>query len=331
MTDVREKTRQGKNRAQSLKDALTEYCRIFDLSGASKVLKQIKLRNYDWGHYVTTIYDDFGLSWSQKEQLLALFVDYRSDEEDALVANLWYTLSNYNASTATKEDDDELTEIEDLDLEQLQIGNSLESDDVLDERSRMGWQEYIGRQLCQKYPRLASQKGISREVQTILELAIGHEAYWVIPDVNENGKYHEQAVSEDLKDVLRKGVISLAVQIGNVETIKRLVALYKYFDIEPAEDEFILQNAVLKKNGAVVDLLLEAFEGLVMQRRNGKSVLEELRPLGHFEDKAHIEQSLVSKIVRLQDIALSRQLLYDSSSKLATGSDIKILMSGRHT
>ncbi len=316
--------RQGKNRAQLL-NSLTEYCRIFDLSAASKILKQIKLKNYEWGHYVATIYDDFGLSWSQKEQLLALFVEYRSDEEDALVANLWYTLSNHNASTATKDIDDELAGVEDLDLEELHIGNGSESDDILDERLERGWQEYIGRQLCQKYPRLASQKGISKEGQTILELAIGHEAYWVIPDVNENGKYDEQAVSEELKGALRKDVISLAVQIGNVETIKRLVALYKYFDIEPAEDEFILQNAVLKKNGAVVDLLLEAFDGLVMQRRNGKSVLEELRLLGHFEDKAHIEQSLVSKIVRLQDIALSRQLLYDSSSKLAIGSDIKYL------
>lgn len=313
--------RQGKSRAQSsLKDTLANSCRLFDLSTASETLKQIKLKNYDWGYYVTTIYNDFNLSWSQKKQLLALFVDYKSSEEDALVANLWYALSNYNASAAIKDDDDEWMENEELDIEEPHNGVGSESDAVLEERPRMGWQEYIGRQLCQKYPRLASQKGISREVQTILGLAIGHEAYWVIPEVNDDGKYLEQAVSEDLKVALLKGessntVLSLAVQIGNVETVKRLVELYKYFEIEPAEDEFVLQNAILKKNGVVVDILLEAFEGLVVQRRNGKSALEELRPLGHFEDKAHIEQSLVSKIVRLQDIALSRQLLYDSSSK----------------
>lgn len=315
--------RQAKPRAQSLKDTLkilTDSCRDFDLSAASISLNSIKLQNYEWGHYVATVYEDSHLSWPQREQLLALFVDYRCDEENALVANLWYalSLSNNNASAANKDDDDELMESEDGN----EIG--LESEAILEERLRMGWQEYIGRQLCQKYPRLASQKGISKEVRTILELAIGHEAYWVIPEVNENGKYLEQAVPEELKHALRKGespntVLSLAVQIGNVETIKRLVALYKHFKMEPAEDEFILQNAILKKNGVVVDLLLEAFEGLVEQRRNGKSALEELRHLGPFENKAHIEQSLVSKIVRLKDIALSRQLLYDSSSKWAIG------------
>lgn len=296
-------------------------CQLFDIHTVSETLKQIKLVNYEWGHYVTTIYDEIRLGWSEKEQLLALFVQYKSahysPEEKALVANLWYAISNYAATAPIKDEGDE--SMEEPDQEELRSNTGSEADDVLEGRPQMGWQEYIGRQLCENHPSLVSQKGISGDVQTILELAIGHEAYWVIPEVDKNDNYFRKAATEKLRVALRKDenpntVLSQAIQRGNVETIKRVVALCEHFEIEPARDEFILQNAILKKNVDVVDILLNAFGDLIAHRRNEKSALEELRALGDFEGKEEIEKSLVSKIVRLNDIALSRQLLYDSCS-----------------
>ncbi|KAH6705319.1 peptidase S8/S53 domain-containing protein [Leptodontidium sp. MPI-SDFR-AT-0119] len=241
---------------------------------------------------VGKIYSNYALPFRQREKLIEIFLSYKSDDIDFLAASLYFLLSeNLQHEAADEDDNDELSELE------------------------IPWPEYVGQKRCQSHPYLVTRPGRPHNNgQTNLEFAVSSKAEWAVPSAATASDFPLEDQAK-LRDVLGKDetVLYLAVQTAHVGLVEKIIELNQQFGIKLPSKGRLLQTAIQKKNGDILDMILEASPNLVEQRGDNRSALQELRSLPSFSDKIRMEKSLISRIMHLEDFDVVRELLYDSS------------------
>jgi hypothetical protein len=306
----------------------------------STLLKHRYLFPTAWANYLTDIYDNPDLTTDEKDTLFHVFATFTTDD-DVLLSHLTYVIRNAkddnNYLSRQPYDDDahghgDYDDDDDGDSGKVEVHAEAQTTDAKndsrDQKSNVSepgktWQEQVGTKILNSAPHLVSPEPLSVVSKTydyaksVLKLAVSSSADWVIPpNLSNLNPKHQTRVRDFLnRPAPKETLLELAVGLGNVAMIQKLIALLKAVELDQTERGSLLQNAIMAKKADIARLLVEQYPEMIEKTPNNLSALQVLRRTGSFAKHVELEDFLVSKTIRRSPPSLVRKLLAEQTGQ----------------